>query len=76
MILRPKDTDPQAWSEYQAVLDRMDGSARFQAAVELSDAVRELRLAGIRTRHPELDERGIVALLVEEDYGVRIPLAT
>ena len=76
MILRPNDTDPKAWSEYNAVLERMDGSARLQAAVELSDAVRELRLAGIRARNPGLDGRGAIARLVEEDYGIHLPQAT
>jgi hypothetical protein len=76
MILRPNDTDPAAWSEYTAVLDRMDGSARLAAAVELSDAVRELRLAGIQARHPGCDPREALSRLVEEDYGVRLPVAT
>jgi len=36
MIYRPLDTAPAIWSEYNAVLDRMDGAARLNAAVELS----------------------------------------
>ena len=75
MISRPLDTDPAAWSAYNAVLDRMDGSERLHAAVELSDAVREVRLAGIRARHPELSRQAIVARLVSEDYGVTLPSA-
>ena len=73
MNSRPLDTDPHIWSEYVAVLDRMDGPARLRAAAELSDAVREVRLAGIRARHPELTRREIVARLVSEDYGVTLP---
>ncbi len=73
MNSRPLDTDPGSWSEYVAVLDRMDGPARLRAAAELSDAVREVRLAGIRARHPELTGREIVARLVSEDYGVTLP---
>ena len=75
MISRPLDTAPASWSEYNAVLDRMDGPARLPAAVELSDAVREVRLAGIRARHPELTRQEIVARLVSEDYGVTLPSA-
>ncbi len=75
MISRPLDTAPASWSEYNAVLDRMDGPARLHAAVELSDAVREVRLAGIRARHPELTRQEIVARLVSEDYGVTLPSA-
>jgi hypothetical protein len=73
MTSRPQDTDPATWSQYEAVLDRMGGSARLCAALELSDAVRELRLAGIRARHPQLSPREVVAFLVAEDYGVELP---
>jgi len=51
----------------------MDGPARLHAAVELSEAVHELRLAGIRSRHPELSAKEAVAQLVAEDHGVELP---
>jgi hypothetical protein len=51
----------------------MDGPARLNAAVELSEAVHEIRLAGIRSRHPELSQREVVAQLVREDHGVELP---
>ena len=76
MIFRPLDTTPASWSQYNAVLDRMDGAARLHAAVELSDAVREVRLSGIRARHPEMTRREIVAQVVLEDYGVHLPSDT
>lgn len=70
MSSRPLDTSPAAWTKYRSVLDQMDGAARVQAAIELSEGVRELRLAGIRARHPDLTEREIIARLIAEDYGV------
>ena len=73
MSSRPLDTAPASWSQYEAILDRMDGSARLNAAVELSEAVHEIRLAGIRSRHPELSHREAVAQLVAEDHGVDLP---
>ena len=51
----------------------MDGPARLRAAVELSEAVHEIRLAGIRSRQPELSHRDAVAQLVAEDHGVTLP---
>jgi len=74
MSSRPLDTAPASWSQYEAVLGQMDGSTRVRAAIDLSDAVREIRLAGIRSRHPELSLREAVARLVAEDYGVDLPL--
>ena len=73
MTSRPLDTTPASWSQYEAVLDRMDGPARLNAAVELSEAVHEIRLAGIRSRHPDLSHRDAVAQLVAEDHGVTLP---
>jgi hypothetical protein len=76
MTSRPLDTSPASWSAHNIVLDQMGGPARLQAAVELSDAVREIRLAGIRARNPELSRREAVAELVLEDYGVDLPRST
>ena len=73
MSSRPIDTARASWSQYEAILDRIGETARLNAAIELSDAVRKIRLDGIRSRHPELSLREAVALLVAEDYGVELP---
>jgi hypothetical protein len=73
MTSRPLDTDEAAWSAHNAVLDGMDGAARVRAAMDLSEAVRDIRLAGIRARHPELTPRQAVARLVLEEYGISLP---
>jgi len=73
MSSRPLDTAPASWSQYEAVLDAMDGPARLHAAVKLSEMVHEIRLAGIRSSHPELSPSEAVAQLVAEDYGVELP---
>lgn len=73
MTPRPPDTATTSWSTHTAVLDRMGGVARLLVAVELSEVVREIRLAGIRARHPELTPTQAVAQLILEDYGVRLP---
>lgn len=66
----PLDTDPQSWDLYRATVEAMDGAARMEAAVELSEAVRELRLAGLRARHPELTPAELMIVLIREEYGV------
>lgn len=75
MAPRPHDTTPAAWSAYQAVLDEMDGAARVYAAIELSDGVREIRLAGLRARYPESSTEELVSRLVLEEYGVALSSA-
>lgn len=73
MNSRPLDTAPAIWSQYEAVLDAMGGPARLNAALQLSDAVHEIRLAGILSRHPGLSHREAVAQFVAEDHGVELP---
>jgi hypothetical protein len=50
----------------------MDGPARLGAAIELSDAVREIRLAGLEAQCPELSAEERVARLVMEEYGIAL----
>ncbi|MDT8341264.1 MAG: hypothetical protein RQ751_07100 [Longimicrobiales bacterium] len=76
MTSRPLDTAPDAWARHNDVLDGMDGPARVRAAMELSDVVREIRLAGLRARHPGLSPRAVVARLVAEDHGIDLPSET
>lgn len=72
MSPRPHDTTPDAWSAYQSVMDEMDGPARLHAAIELSEAVREIRIAGLRARYPELSDEELVSQVVREEYGVSL----
>jgi hypothetical protein len=73
MTTIPRDTAPAAWSTHTSLLDRIGGPARVRAAIELSEAVRDVRLAGIRARNPSLDDRELLARLVSEDYGPELP---
>ena len=72
MSPRPHDTTPAAWSAYETALAEMDGPARLRAAIELSDAVREIRKAGLKARYPELSDKELVARIVLEEYGVML----
>lgn len=73
MSPRPLDTSPASWRVYTGVLDQLDGAARVDAAVDLSESVRDLRLAGIRARNPELNPRQVVARWILEEHGVALP---
>lgn len=71
--MRPLDTTPRAYEIQTEILRRQTPEQRFQAAIELSDMVHDLALAGLRADHPELSERELIHLLVERWYGVRKP---
>ena len=64
------DTTPRA-AAIQLQLYRKAGAARrVQIAVELSDAVRETALAGIRRRHPEYSEEEVKADFMRIVYDI------
>lgn len=63
------DTSPQADARYHELLRRMTPERRLEAAMRLSDAVRELALAGIRERHPKADEIELRVRLTVRLYG-------
>lgn len=73
MSVRPLDTDAAAWSVQTSALDRMGGPARLVAAIELSESVREIRMAGLQARHPELSRQQLIRRVVREEYGVELP---
>lgn len=66
------DTHPSADRRYHELLERMTPVQRFDAAAKLSDAVRELAVAGIRARHPEACEAEVRVRLAVRLYGREI----
>lgn len=64
------DTTARA-AAVQLTLYRNAGpSGRVRVAVELSDAVRETAIAGIRRRHPEYSERDVMLSFLRLVYGI------
>jgi len=50
------DTSPEVAAAQIELYRALGPSGRVQIAIDLSDAVRETALAGIRRRHPEYSE--------------------
>jgi hypothetical protein len=53
---------------YLRNLRRMTPQQRLDVASDLSDSVRELFLAGLRQRHPEMSEQDIRRLMRQKLY--------
>ena len=65
------DTSIEA-SRVQSEIHRaLGGPRRLQLACKMSESVRELCRARIRTKHPEFDDSTINDWLIWELYGVR-----
>ena len=63
------DTTPQAAALLLAHYRRLSPSARAQIAADLSDALRQTAMAGIRRRHPEYSDRQADRAFRELLYG-------
>ena len=69
--LVPFDTSPEALRAQTEAQRRLGGAERFLTACRMSQAVRELALARIRSRQSEPDERQALEQLMAELYGFR-----
>jgi len=67
------DTTPQAAALQLRLYRSLTSSARAQIAVDLSDAVRETAMAGIRRRHPEYSNAEVARAFLEMLYGNHAP---
>jgi hypothetical protein len=69
----PKDTSPDALAQLLDTLRRMGPQRRLWLAAEMSDELREIAKAGIRSRHPEYGEQqvtdGLEDLLLGEELA-------
>jgi regulator of sirC expression with transglutaminase-like and TPR domain len=67
--MRPADTSPEAWRQYEDILRRMTPEQKLQRAFELSRMVRTLAEAGLRERYPQAEDREIFLRRVRQEWG-------
>ncbi|HEY0156191.1 MAG TPA: hypothetical protein VGF28_02770 [Thermoanaerobaculia bacterium] len=68
-----RDTSPGAAGLQVEIHRRFTPAERLRMALEMSDFARELSLAGLRKRHPELTEAELRDELMYQMYGFRRP---
>jgi hypothetical protein len=64
-----RDTSRAARDAQLAAIRRLDGPARVEMAMRMSDEAREISRAGIRHRHPDWSDERIRAALLEVVLG-------
>ena len=67
----PLDTSAEAAKVQTEIHRALGGQRRLQLACQMSEAVRDLARARIRSKHPEFDESATRDWLTWELYGVR-----
>ena len=68
------DTHPKAALVQQEIFRRMTTSERLRMALEMSESMRNVALAGLRSRCPELNEEELSRELLRIMYGFTPPL--
>jgi hypothetical protein len=63
------DTTPEAAAIQAEIFRRMTPEQRVQIALEMSEAMRNVSLAGLRSRRPELSESELRLELMRLMYG-------
>jgi hypothetical protein len=69
LTMQARDTTPLAAAVQLRLYRQASPSRRAQIAVELSDAVRETALAGIRRRNPDYSEQEVAFSFLRLVYG-------
>jgi hypothetical protein len=72
MALQSMDTSVTAHNLQEQAHIRLGPEGRLRVAFDLSEAVRDLRLAGIRSSHPGASEAQLVRLFIFETHGLQL----
>lgn len=65
----PKDTSLEAWKVFLDIQRRMTPGEKLSRALEHSQFVRSLAIAGLRRRYPEASEREIFLRFARQKLG-------
>ena len=72
MNLHPMDTSREVQRRQEAAHRALGPTGRVELAVELSEAARELRLAGLRAAFPDDSRQELVKRFISEVHGIRL----
>lgn len=75
MNLDSLDTSAEAREIQERAHARLGPDGRLQTAFDLSETVRALRIAGLRSQRPEASELDLVRQFIAEIYGIHTELA-
>ena len=67
--MRPRDTDKASHQAQVEAIRALGGDGRLAQGAQLSEAVREMTVQGIRERHPHFTEPQVIHELIRLLYG-------
>jgi hypothetical protein len=66
------DTTPEAKKRQEDIFKRLSGAEKVKLAMALSDNIRDIAQAGLRSRYPSASERELKSIFFRELYGIDI----
>ena len=70
MIPTALDTSPESHAAQEAAYVAMGPAGRLRTALQMSEVVRKIRLAGLRHQWPEAAESELIRRFILEVHGV------
>jgi hypothetical protein len=70
--MRPSDTSPEAWRVFIGIIREMSPQERFERTLELSEFVRGVCEAGIRTEYAGASDREVFLRLTQRTLGFEL----
>jgi hypothetical protein len=70
MRSKPHDTSEQVWRNRRSIVAGLSPEDRLRTALDLSESVREIRIAGLLSRNPGWTRTQAVRELVLRDTGI------
>jgi len=67
-----RDTTPEAEKRQEEIFKRLSGAEKVRLAMSLSDNIRDIAQAGLRSRHPSASEKELKSIFLRELYGIEI----
>ena len=71
--MRPNDTSRAAFDKQFEIHGGMGGGGRVELALNMSDMMRDLSLAGIRNAHPDWSHPQIIRAYAKDVLRIEIP---
>ncbi|MDZ4701705.1 MAG: hypothetical protein SH809_18480 [Rhodothermales bacterium] len=68
------DSSPEAVTVQMEIFRRMPGAQKVRVAMELSERVRKLACARLRSTHPEWTERQVMLELIRITHGIVVEI--
>jgi hypothetical protein len=76
MKFEPRDTSASARDIQEQAHEKLGPEGRLRVAFDLSEAVRELRMAGLRSVKPDAPEAELIRSFVAEVHGLSLETLT